>query len=102
MSVAAPAARPPGAPAELAPGEPQPGANGGLPHALRARSLRREIVLGYSTLMLVSLALFAGATYVILRQTLARAGTQSLQQTAQAAEQLIVPSTIPRVAVEQQ
>jgi heavy metal sensor kinase len=86
-AAAAPALEPPGEAA----GHPTP-----------ARSLRREIVVGYSTLLLVSLALFAGATYLILRQTLARAGTQSLQQTAAAAEQLIVPATVPRIAVEQQ
>jgi len=74
----------------------------GASHPFARRSLRREIVLAYSTLLLISLALFAGATYLILRQTLARAGTQSLQQTAAAAEQLIVPATVPRIAVEQQ
>jgi heavy metal sensor kinase len=96
MSVA-PLLRPRGAasPAEGAEAPPLP------PGAAHPRSLRREIVVGYSTLMLVSLALFAGATYLILRQTLARAGTQSLQQTAAAAEQLIVPATVPRVAVQQ-
>ncbi|MFL5540079.1 MAG: hypothetical protein ACJ8J0_13900, partial [Longimicrobiaceae bacterium] len=56
-------------------GPPRPVANG-APQPVPPRSLRREIVVGYSTLMLVSLALFAGATYLILRQTLARAATQ--------------------------
>ncbi|MFL5381632.1 MAG: sensor histidine kinase [Longimicrobiaceae bacterium] len=101
MSVA-PLAAPRGAPAPADPAEgPRPAARG-APQPLPPRSLRREIVVGYSTLMLVSLALFAGATYLILRQTLARAGTQSLQQTAAAAEQLIVPATVPRVAVQQE
>ena len=92
----------PGRATELPTAESPPNANGGGAHPLRPRSLRREIVVAYSTLLLISLALFAGATYLILRQTLARAGTQSLQQTAQAAEQLIVPATVPRVEVEQQ
>jgi len=97
---AAPLLRPRGAasPGEGAEAPPVPY---GVAQPLPPRSLRREIVVGYSTLMLVSLALFAGATYLILRQTLARAGTQSLQQTAAAAEQLIVPATVPRVAVQQ-
>jgi heavy metal sensor kinase len=104
MSVA-PLAGPRGAPAPAGPAAPAEGprpAPQGAPQPLPPRSLRREIVVGYSTLMLVSLALFAGATYLILRQTLARAGTQSLQQTAAAAEQLIVPATVPRVAVQQE
>ena len=54
--------------------------------ARRPRSLRREIVAGYSIVLLVALTLFAAATYLILRQTLASAGTQSLRQTALAAE----------------
>ena len=101
MSVT-PLARVPETAPRAEPAETPAGPPNGLPHPLPPRSLRREIVLGYSTLLLVSLALFAGATYLILRQTLARAGTQSLQQTAEAAEQLIVPVTVPRVAVQQE
>ncbi|MDQ3388716.1 MAG: ATP-binding protein [Gemmatimonadota bacterium] len=68
---------------------------------MRPMSLRREVVLWYSVVLLVALTLFAGLSYAILRQTLARAGTASLRQTALAAEQLIVPPHIPRVAVEE-
>ncbi|HEX5725073.1 MAG TPA: ATP-binding protein, partial [Longimicrobiaceae bacterium] len=50
--------------------------------------------------LLVALFLFAGATYLILRQTLSRTGTQSLRQTAAAAEQLIAPG-VPRVAIRE-
>ncbi len=67
----------------------------------RAPSLRREIVLWYSVVLLVALTLFAGLSYLILRRTLARAGTASLRQTALAAEQLLVPAHIPRVTVEE-
>jgi heavy metal sensor kinase len=95
----APLARLPGAPSANGAEAPVPY---GMAQPRPPRSLRREMVIGYSTLLLVSLALFAGATYLILRQTLARAGTQSLQQTAEAAEQLIVPATVPRVAVQQE
>jgi signal transduction histidine kinase len=64
-------------------------------------SLRREIVRGYSLVLVVSLGLFACAAYVIMAETLARAGTASLRETAQAAEQIIVPPSVPRVAVEE-
>jgi signal transduction histidine kinase len=67
----------------------------------RPRSLRREIVVWYSLVLLVALALFAGFTYLLLQRTLARAGTASLRQTALAAEQLIVPPHVPRTAVEE-
>jgi len=67
----------------------------------RSHSLRREIVVGYTAVLVTALAFFAGATYLIMRQTLARAGTQSLRQTALAAEQLIAPPNIPRIAVRE-
>ncbi|HYW08394.1 MAG TPA: histidine kinase dimerization/phospho-acceptor domain-containing protein, partial [Longimicrobium sp.] len=65
------------------------------------RSLRQELVVGYSAILLISLTLFAGITYAILRQYLERTGTQSLRQTALAAEQLVAPENIPRVAVRE-
>ncbi|HEV2147039.1 MAG TPA: HAMP domain-containing sensor histidine kinase [Longimicrobiaceae bacterium] len=64
-------------------------------------SLRREIVLWYSVILLVALTLFAGLTYLILARTLAGAGTASLRQSALTAEQLIIPSHVPRVTVEE-
>jgi signal transduction histidine kinase len=66
-----------------------------------ARSLRGEIVLWYSLILLVAVTLFAGSSYLLLKRTLARAGTASLRQTALAAEQLIVPPHVPRTAVEE-
>ncbi|HET7463635.1 MAG TPA: ATP-binding protein [Longimicrobium sp.] len=89
------------------PSVPAAGANGNAtpPPAdgagRRSSSLRREIVVGYTAVLVISLLFFAGATYLIMRQTLARAGTQSLRQTALAAEQLIAPPNIPRVAVRE-
>lgn len=62
-------------------------------------SLRREIVLGYSAILVAALLLFAGATYLILRQSLASTATASLRETAFAAERFIVPRNIPRVRV---
>lgn len=68
----------------------------------RPPSLRREIVVWYSVVLLVALSTFAALSYLILRETLSRAGTASLQQTAFAAEQLIIPPGIPRVAVREE
>ncbi len=65
-------------------------------------SLRREIVLGYSLVLVASLTFFAGVTWLLLRGALQRAGTESLRETAAAAEELIVPSRIPRVAVREE
>ena len=66
------------------------------------RSLRQELVLWYSLVLLVALSAFAGISYLLLRQTLARAGTASLRQTALAAEQLLIPPGVPRVAVREE
>ncbi|HEX6368312.1 MAG TPA: ATP-binding protein [Longimicrobium sp.] len=70
--------------------------------SFRRPSLRREIVLGYSAILLVALSLFAGATYAILRRSLANAGTQSLRQTAAAAERIVIPRGLPVVAVSEE
>jgi signal transduction histidine kinase len=59
-------------------------------------------VLGYSALLVAALALFAGAAYVILKQSLTRTASASLRQTAYAAEQIIAPPNIPRVAVREE
>ncbi|HYH80579.1 MAG TPA: ATP-binding protein [Longimicrobium sp.] len=89
----------------VAPAGPASGPGNGAPATVPARgrshSLRREIVVGYTGVLVIALAFFAGATYLIMRQTLARAGTQSLRQTALAAEQLIAPPNIPRIAVRE-
>ncbi|HEX8243973.1 MAG TPA: hypothetical protein VF541_10770, partial [Longimicrobium sp.] len=79
---------------------PPPGA--ARPWRRRTWSLRREIVVGYSTVLLIALMLFAFGTWLILRQTLARTATQSLRQTAAAAEQLVIPSNIPRLEVKEE
>jgi two-component system heavy metal sensor histidine kinase CusS len=70
--------------------------------SFRRPSLRREIVLGYSAILLVALSLFAGATYAILRRTLSNAGTQSLRQTAAVAERIVIPRGMPVVAVREE
>jgi signal transduction histidine kinase len=65
------------------------------------RSLRRDIVGSYSVILLLALTIFACIAYAILRTSLQRAGTQSLRQTAYAAEQLIAPPGIPRIATHE-
>jgi signal transduction histidine kinase len=72
-----------------------------MTHRPRPPSLRREIVLWYSVVLLVALTLFAGLTYLILARTLAGAGTASLRQSALTAEQLIIPPHLPRVTMEE-
>lgn len=62
-------------------------------------SLRREIITWYSAVLLAALIAFAAVAYLILRESLERAETASLDQTARAAEQLLVPVWIPRVEV---
>jgi signal transduction histidine kinase len=68
----------------------------------RRRSLRREIVIGYSAILLVALSLFAAATYAILRRSLSNAATQSLRQTAATAERIVIPPGLPVVAVDEE
>ena len=65
-------------------------------------SLRREIVLWYSAVLLVALVVFAAVAYLILQRSLRSAGVESLQQTALAAEQLIVPGNVPRLGSREQ
>jgi heavy metal sensor kinase len=70
------------------------------PRTTRPASLGREIVLWYSLVLLIALLVFALASYLVLRQTLARTGTATLQQTAAAAEQLIAPD-VPRIEIRE-
>ncbi len=69
---------------------------------MSSTSLRREIIVWYSVVMVVTLSVFAGLSYLLLREALQRTGTASLRQTAQTAEQLIIPSGIPRLDVDEQ
>ncbi len=61
----------------------------------RPASLRRQIVLWYSLVLVAALGLFTLATYLLLTQALQRAGTASLRQTAQATESLANPIGLP-------
>ena len=67
----------------------------------RRPSLRGEFIRWYSLVLFATLLVFAAVAYLFLRQSVARAGTAGLRQTARIAEQLVVPAGIPRVAVEE-
>jgi signal transduction histidine kinase len=60
-------------------------------------SLRREILLWYSLVLIVALGLFATSAYFLLSRALTRAGEESLRQTAQAVENVAIPPRIPRI-----
>ncbi|MEX2570933.1 MAG: ATP-binding protein [Gemmatimonadota bacterium] len=66
----------------------------------RGASLRREILVWYSLVLILALSLFAMSAYFLLQRALIRAEGESLRQTAQAVEQLTVPPQIPRVTQE--
>jgi heavy metal sensor kinase len=68
----------------------------------RPRSLREQIVLWYSLVLLVSLGVFTLATYLLLKQALQSAGTASLRQTAQATESLANPAGIPTLGTREE
>ena len=54
-------------------------------------SLRREIVLWYSVVLMVALGGFTIVTYLLLQQALERTGTASLRQAAQYTEEINIP-----------
>ncbi|MDR0787037.1 MAG: HAMP domain-containing protein [Gemmatimonadota bacterium] len=60
-------------------------------------SLRREILVWYLLVLIVALGLFASAAYFLLSRALNTAEEESLRQTAQAVENVAVPSRIPRI-----
>ncbi|HET8657229.1 MAG TPA: HAMP domain-containing sensor histidine kinase [Longimicrobiaceae bacterium] len=68
----------------------------------RSPSLRREIVVWYSVVLLVALGGFGGLTFVLMRQALAWSGRVTLEQSAQAVENLYVPPTVPRLGTTEQ
>lgn len=66
----------------------------------RPPTLRREILLWYSLILLLALGVFTMASYALLDRSLERAEAASLRQTAQAVEQLQVPPQIPRIRTQ--
>lgn len=67
----------------------------------RTASLRREIVVWYSVVLLGALITFGGLSFVLLRQALQWAGRSSLHQTAEAMEGLYTPRGIPRIGAQE-
>ncbi len=63
----------------------------------RPRSLRREIVLWYSVVLLTALGALTGLTFLLLRRALERSVRTSLSQAAQAVEDSYVHPSIPRL-----
>jgi heavy metal sensor kinase len=63
----------------------------------RGPSLRREILVWYSLVLIVALSLFSMAAYFLLDRALTRAETESLRNTADAVEQVSIPQGIPRL-----
>ena len=63
----------------------------------RPPTLRREIVLWYSVVLLVALSVLSGLTFFLLRWSLESSVRTSLQQSAQVIERMNVPEEIPRL-----
>src|SRR5690606_21729099 len=75
---------------------------GGVVTTSRPASLRREILIWYSLVLVVALSLFATAAYFLLQRAVIRAEQQSLSQAASAVEQFAVPAGIPRLETEEE
>jgi signal transduction histidine kinase len=65
-------------------------------------SLRRDIVVWYSVVLLVAVTAFSALTFLLMRQALTAAGRSSLRQTAEAVENVYVPPAIPRMRTQEQ
>lgn len=59
-------------------------------------TLRRQLVLWYSVVLLVALSGFTVITYVLLQETLERTGAASLREAAEYAERVSIPAGLPR------
>lgn len=63
----------------------------------RPPSLRAEILVWYSLVLVVALSLFATTAYFLLQRALVSAEEESLRQTVSAIEQVALPPRIPRI-----
>jgi heavy metal sensor kinase len=63
----------------------------------RTPSLRREILVWYSLVLVVALSGFATVSYFLLQRAVRAAEEESVRQTAQTFEQLVIPPQIPRI-----
>jgi signal transduction histidine kinase len=73
-----------------------------IPGGHRRASLRREIVLWYSLVLVAALGAFTIITYLLLQQALERTGTASLRDAAQYTERVNIPPNIPRVVLSEE
>jgi two-component system, OmpR family, heavy metal sensor histidine kinase CusS len=69
--------------------------------AMRRRTLRREILVWYSVVLLIALGMVTGLTFLLLKRSLERSVRTSLQQSAQYIERMNVPPGIPRLQTRQ-
>ena len=67
----------------------------------RPPSLRREIVIWYSVVLLIALTAVTGLTFLLLRGALERSVRTSLEQSAETVERLYLPPGIPRLGTTQ-
>ena len=65
-------------------------------------SLRREIVLWYSLVLVVALGLFTVVTYLLMQQALERTGAASLREAALYSERMNIPASMPRVLLSEE
>ena len=65
-------------------------------------SLRRQIVLWYSLVLVIALGGFTVVTHLLLRQALERTGTASLREAAEYTERLNIPPGIPRAVLSEE
>jgi signal transduction histidine kinase len=68
----------------------------------RPPTLRREIVIWYSVVLLLALGLVSGLTFFLLKGALERSARTSLSQAAQAVEDQHIPASVPRLATRQE
>ena len=68
----------------------------------RPPTLRREIVLWYSVVLLIAQSVLSGLTFLLLRWSLESSVRTSLQQSAQTIERMNVPPEIPRLGTTEE
>lgn len=73
-----------------------------IPNLHGRASLRRQIVLWYSLVLLVALSGFTVVTYLLLQQALERTGTASLREQADFMEREGLPRGMPRVVLSEE
>lgn len=73
-----------------------------IPNAPGRVSLRREIVLWYSLVLVVALGVFTVVTYLLMQRALERTGSASLREAALYSERMNIPPSMPRVILSEE